>query len=166
MSPPFKLQPLLAVQERRAGRAMDEVKLRNETLRRRELEQEAVRAHCSEARRVFDKERQGYVDAVASNLRRAVSANGLAVIARRCEWRRARVDELQNLLRAAEAAVATAQTTAAHARREYLHAHARHEALLMLAKQWRRVHTDRDGRAAEQAVQDLQANARARASSG
>ncbi|HEY2464500.1 MAG TPA: hypothetical protein VGI32_10605 [Steroidobacteraceae bacterium] len=143
---------------------MDEVKLKNGVLRRRESERQAVRAHCGEAQRAFDSEQQGYVDAVVNNLRRAVSANGLAVIARRCELRRARLEELQNLLRAAEAAVAAARTTAAHARRAYMRAHARHEALLILAKKWQLERADRDGRAAEQAAQDLQANALAEVS--
>ena len=147
----------MAVQERRANRALEQVRIQNEALRQKESERDTVRARWDASHCALERERQDYVDAVASSPRCAVSAADLAGRVLRCEWRRARAEELQNLLRTAQAVLAAAQAAAAEAQRSYRRAHARHEALLLLAAKGQRARNEVAWRAAEHAASDLQA---------
>jgi hypothetical protein len=158
VSMPGQLRQLLVVHERRVRRAMHEVQSRNEALRQRELERDAVRARGLDAKDAYGREQRRYLAMIAGKPAHTVSAGGLTVIVRRCEWHRARADELHNLLRTAEALVSAARAAAGEARRGYLRLLARSEALQMVASQWQSARTERNSSLGEEAAQELSAH--------
>ena len=157
MSVRSRLQPLLTLRGRRVTQAMQVVEARNKALRQKELERDAALERWNDAVRALHRQQQGYVEAVTSNLHRDVSSNALAVAAARCDWWRARVAEFRALLQAAEGALLTAQAAASAARRDYLRAVARHDALVTFAERQKGVVVAQRMHAEELAVEDLQA---------
>jgi hypothetical protein len=128
-----RLTPLLALRQRRVTQAMQFVESCNREVREKESARDAARATWTQASNAWRKQQQASVDQVASHLHQDVSSNGLAVAATRCDWWRARVAECLVALDTAQAALVNAEAVAARARKDYLRAHTRYEALVTLA---------------------------------
>ena len=128
-----RLKPLLALRGRRVTQAMQFVEACNHIVREKEATRDAARALWIEAGNAWRKQQQASVDQVASHLHQDVSSDGLALAAARCDWWRARVAECLVALDTAQAALVNAEAVAARARKDYLRAHTRYEALVTLA---------------------------------
>ncbi len=158
MSARARLQPLLALRNRRVTQAMQQVEACNRVVREKELERDGARARCTEADNAWRKQQRSYADQVASNLHHDVASRSLAIAAARCDWWRARVDECLVALQVAQAGLTNAETAAARARRDYMRACARQQALSTLMMKQKLHWQATDLRAEESAVEDLQIN--------
>jgi flagellar biosynthesis chaperone FliJ len=158
MSARARLQPLLALRDRRVSQAMQHVEACNREVREKEVERDAARARWTEADNAWRNQQRTYADQVANNLHQDVAARSLELAAARCDWWRARVDACLVALQVAQATLTNAEGVAAHARREYMRAHARQQALTTLMMQQKRQWQATDLRAEEVAAEDLQIN--------
>lgn len=127
-----RLQPLLALRDRRVTQAMEHVEACNRVIREKEPERDAARARWAEADDAWRKQQRTYADQVENNLHHDVASRSLEIAAARCDWWRARVDECLLALQVAQTELASAEAAAARARRDYMRAHARHQALTTL----------------------------------
>jgi flagellar biosynthesis chaperone FliJ len=153
-----RLQPLLALRDRRVTQAMQHVEASNRVVREKERARDAARARWTEADGAWRKQQRAYTEQVESNLHQDVSSRGLIAAVARCDWWRARVDECFVALQSAETALTAAEAAAANARRDYLRARARHDALVTLMTQQSKEGAARDFHAQEMATEDLQMN--------
>ena len=153
-----RLEPLLALRNRRVTQAMQLVEACNRVVREKELERDAARARWTEADNAWRKQQRAYADQVASNLHHDVASRSLEIAAARCDWWRARVDECLVALQIAQAGLTNAEAAAARARRDYMRAYARQQALTTLMMNQKRQWQASDLRAEESAVEDLQIN--------
>ncbi len=153
-----RLQPLLALRDRRVTQAMQHVEACNRALREKELERDSAHARWTEAGNSWRGQQQAYADQVANNLHHDVTSRSLELAAARCDWWRARVDACFVALQVAQASLANAESAAANARRDYMRAHAKQQALATLMMNQKR-HWQATGlRADEVAAEDLQIN--------
>ena len=153
-----RLQPLLALRSRRVTQAMQHVEACNRVVREKELERDAARARFTEADNAWRKQQRAYAEQVASNLHHDVASRSLAIAAARCDWWRARVDECFVALQVAQAGLTNAEAAAARARRDYMRAYAKQQALATLMMNQKRQWQASDSRAEEVAAEDLQIN--------
>lgn len=158
MRSPARLKTLLALRSRRVTQAMQLVEASNRVVREKERARDAAGARWTEADCAWRKQQQSYAAQVASNLRQDVSSRDLAAAAARIDWWRARVAECFVALQGAQTALASAEAVAASARRDYLRAHARHEALVTLMAKHSKEQAAREFHAEEVAAEDLQTN--------
>jgi len=158
MSARARLQPLLALRNRRVSQAMQQVETCNRVVREKELERDAARARWTEADNAWRKQQRWYADQVAGNLHHDIASRSLEIAAARCDWWRARVDECLVALQVAQAGLTNAETAAARARRDYMRAYARQQALTTLMMGQKRQWQATELRAEESAVEDLQIN--------
>ena len=154
MSARARLQPLLALRDRRVTEAMRHVEACNRVVHEKELERDAAGARCTEADNAWRKQQRAYAAQVESNLHQDVASGSLQIAAARCDWWRARVDECLVALQVAQSGLVDAEAAAARARRDYMHASARQQALTTLMlnqkRQWQAI----DLRAEEAAGED------------
>lgn len=153
-----RLQPLLALRNRRVIQAMQDVEVCNRVVHEKELERDAARARWTEADDAWRKQQRAYADQVANNLHHDVASRSLEIAAARCDWWRARVDECFVALQVAQAGLTNAEAAAARARRDYMRAHARQQALTTLLMNQKRQWQATALRADEGAAEDLQIN--------
>jgi flagellar biosynthesis chaperone FliJ len=158
MRAPARLQPLLVLRGRRVTQAMQQVEACNRSVREKEIERDTARARWTEADNAWKKQQRSYSDGVADNLHHDVASRSLEIAASRCDWWRARVDECFVALQVAQAGLTNAEAAAERARREYMHAHARQQALATLIANQKRQWQANDFRAEEAAAEDLQNN--------
>ena len=153
-----RLQPLLALRSRRVTEAMQHVEACNRVVREKELERDAAQARWTEADDAWRKQQRAYAEQVANNLHHGIALRSLEIAAARCDWRRARVDECFAVLKTAQAGLTNAEAAAACARRDYMRAYARQQAVTTLMlnqkRQWQAI----DLRVEEGAGEDLQIN--------
>lgn len=155
-----RLEPLLALRNRRVTQAMQQVEACNRVVREKELERDAARARRIEAENAWRKQQRAYADQVAGNLHHDVASRSLEIAAARCDWWRARVDECFVALQVAQVALDNAEAAAARARRDYMRAYARQQALTTLMMNQKRQWQATELRAEEGAAEDLQVNRR------
>lgn len=155
-----RLEPLLALRKRRVGQAMQHVEACNRVVREKELERDAARARWAEADNAWRKQQRAYADQVADNLHHDVASRSLEIAAARCDWWRARVDECFVALQVAQVTLDNAEAAAARARRDYMRAYSRQEALTALMMNQKRQWQATALRAEEGAAEDLQMNRR------
>ncbi len=153
-----RLQPLLALRNRRVTQAMQHVEACNGLVREKELERDAARARCTEADNAWRKQQRAYADQVANNLHHDVASRSLELAAARCDWWRARVDECFVALQVAQAGLTNAEAAAERARRDYMRAYAKQQALTTLMMNQKRQWQATDLRAEESVTEDLQIN--------
>jgi flagellar biosynthesis chaperone FliJ len=153
-----RLHPLLALRNRRVTEAMQHVETCNRVIREKELERDAARARWTEAGDAWREQQRAYAHQVAINLHQDVASRSLEIAAARCDWWRARVDECSVTLQAAQAGLTNAEAAAERARRDYIRAHARQQALTTLMLNQKRQWQATDLRAEELAAEDLQIN--------
>ena len=153
-----RLQPLLALRNRRVAQAMQHVEACNRIVREKELERDAARSRYTEADNAWRKQQRGYADQVANNLHHGVASRSLEIAAARCDWWRARVDECFAALQVAQAGLTKAEAAAACARRDYMRAYAKQQALTTLMMNQKRQWQAADLRTEEGAAEDLQIN--------
>jgi len=153
-----RLQPVLALRSRRVAQAMQHVEACNRTVREKERERDAARTRWAETDAAWKKQQRAYADEVANNLHHDFASRSLELAASRCDWWRVRVDECFVSLQAAQAGLTNAEIAAARARRDYLRAHARQEAVVTLIASEKRQWQANDLRAEEIAAEDLQTN--------
>lgn len=153
-----RLQPLLALRNKRVTQAMQLVEACNRAVRDKELERDSAHARWSEAGNAWRNQQQAYADQVANNLHHDVASRSLELAAARCDWWRARVDACFVALQAAQAGLADAESAAARARRDYMRAYARQQALTTLMMKQKRLCEANGLRAEEIAAEDLQIN--------
>ena len=153
-----RLQPLLALRNRRVTEAMQHVEACNRVVREKELERNAARARWTEADNAWRKQQRAYAEQVANNLHHDVTSRSLEIAAARCDWWRARVDECFVALQVAQAELTNAEAAAARARRDYMRAYAKQQALTTLIMNQIRQWQATDLRAEEGAAEDLQIN--------
>ena len=158
MSARARLQPLLALRNRRVTQAMQQVEACNRVVREKELERDAAHARLTEADNAWRKQQRAYADQVANNLHHDIASRSLEIAAVRCDWWRARVDECLVALQVAQAGLTNAEAAAARARRDYMRAYARQQALTTLMMTQKRQWQAADLRAEEGAAEDLQIN--------
>ena len=127
-----RLQPLLALRDRRVTQAMEHVEACNRVIREKELERDAARARWTDADEAWRKQQGTYADQVENNLHHDVASRSLEIAAARCDWWRARVDECFLALQVAQTELTSAEAAAVRARRDYMRAHARRQALTTL----------------------------------
>jgi len=153
-----RLEPLLALRNRRVTQAMQQVEACNRVVREKELERDASRARWTEADNARRKQQRAYADQVAGNLHHDIASRSLEISAARCDWWRARVDECFVALQEAQAALTNAEAAAVRARRDYMRAYAKQQALTTVMMQHKREWQAIDLRAEEGAAEDLQTN--------
>jgi len=156
MSARTRLQPLLALRNRRVTEAMRHVEACNRVVREKELERDTAGSRCAEADNAWRKQQQAYAAQVTSNLHQDVASRSLQLAAARCDWWRARVDECYVALQVAQSGLADAEAAAARARRDYMRAYARQQALTTLMLNQKRQRQAIDLRSEEAAAEDLQ----------
>ena len=87
---------------------------------------------AGEADDAWRKQQRTYADQVENNLHHDVASRSLEIAAARCDWWRARVDECFLALQVAQTELTSAEAAAVRARRDYMRAHARRQALTTL----------------------------------
>jgi hypothetical protein len=155
-----EIDSLLAVQKRRADRAMDQVRARNQFQNQMEIERNRAHALLLETRSRRQQEAQRRDGMLANQTQHRVSLSEIMLGVRRVEWWDSRVAEYVEVLASADRALNEARLAAAEARHEYQQIWSRYEALLNLANEQRRAFAESRLRLEECATEDLIGNIR------